>query len=76
MDEAIRALACIKTLSRTAVRRRFDQRFTAERMAQEYLKASRHFHARIVSSCEWSWLPLNCTAMSGAELDEMTMNLS
>ena len=36
-DEAIAALGALHTLDRAAVRRRFDQRWTARRMAQDYV---------------------------------------
>ena len=37
MDEAVRLLPRVIALDRRAVRRRFEERFSAERMAQEYL---------------------------------------
>jgi glycosyltransferase involved in cell wall biosynthesis len=40
--EAVAALGRIDRLSRKSVRRHFEQRFTVERMAQDYLKAYRH----------------------------------
>jgi glycosyltransferase involved in cell wall biosynthesis len=39
MDEAICALGGVLALDRSRVRRRFEERFTATRMAQDYLKA-------------------------------------
>jgi glycosyltransferase involved in cell wall biosynthesis len=41
MDEAIRRLPHVLALDRRAVRRRFDQRFTATRMAKEYVQTYR-----------------------------------
>jgi glycosyltransferase involved in cell wall biosynthesis len=38
LEEAIAKVDSILSLDRTQVRRRFEQRFTAERMAQDYLK--------------------------------------
>src|SRR5205807_10126533 len=38
MDEAIRRLPHVLALDRRAVRRRFDQRFTATRMAKDYVQ--------------------------------------
>src|SRR5262249_57561540 len=38
MDEAIRKLPHVLALDRRAVRRRFDQRFTATRMAKDYVQ--------------------------------------
>ena len=41
MDEAIRKLPHVLALDRRAVRRRFDQRFTATRMAKDYVQIYR-----------------------------------
>jgi glycosyltransferase involved in cell wall biosynthesis len=41
MEEAVRILPQVLTLSRSAVRRRFEQRFTVARMAQDYLQLFR-----------------------------------
>jgi glycosyltransferase involved in cell wall biosynthesis len=41
MDEAIRKLPQVLTLDRRAVRRRFEQRFSATRMAKEYVQTYR-----------------------------------
>jgi hypothetical protein len=41
MDEAIRRLPHVLALDRRAVRRRFDQRFTATRMAKDYVEIYR-----------------------------------
>jgi glycosyltransferase involved in cell wall biosynthesis len=41
MDEAIRRLPHVLALDRRAVRRRFDQRFTATRMAKDYVQIYR-----------------------------------
>jgi len=38
MEEAVRMLPKVLTLNRNTVRRRFEQRFTANRMAQDYLR--------------------------------------
>jgi glycosyltransferase involved in cell wall biosynthesis len=37
VDEAVRKVALIETLSRARIRRTFERRFTAERMANDYL---------------------------------------
>jgi glycosyltransferase involved in cell wall biosynthesis len=41
MDDAVRMLPRVIALDRRAVRRRFEERFSAERMAKEYLAAYR-----------------------------------
>jgi glycosyltransferase involved in cell wall biosynthesis len=41
MDEAVRMLPKVMSLDRRAVRRRFEQRFSAIRMAQDYLRIYR-----------------------------------
>jgi glycosyltransferase involved in cell wall biosynthesis len=41
MDEAIRKLPHVLALDRRAVRRRFDERFTATRMAKDYVRTYR-----------------------------------
>jgi hypothetical protein len=41
MDEAIRMLPRVIALDRRAVRRRFEERFSADRMAKDYLAAYR-----------------------------------
>jgi glycosyltransferase involved in cell wall biosynthesis len=41
VDEAVRMLPHVLALDRCAVRRRFEQRFTAKRMAEDYLKTYR-----------------------------------
>jgi glycosyltransferase involved in cell wall biosynthesis len=41
MDDALRMLPRVIALDRRAVRRRFEERFSAERMAKEYLAAYR-----------------------------------
>jgi hypothetical protein len=41
LDEAVRMLPHVLALDRGAVRRRFEQRFTARRMAEDYLKTYR-----------------------------------
>jgi glycosyltransferase involved in cell wall biosynthesis len=38
VDEAVRKIGRVLALDRGSVRRRFEQRFTAERMAQDYVK--------------------------------------
>jgi glycosyltransferase involved in cell wall biosynthesis len=52
MDEAIRAAARVHTLDRARIRQRFDQRFTAEHMAENHLEAYRRLlsTARISST--------------------------
>jgi len=45
MDEAVAAAHSIGTLQRHAIRARFEQRFTAERMAVDYLAAYRRLPA-------------------------------
>jgi glycosyltransferase involved in cell wall biosynthesis len=37
-DEAVRKMGALLALDRAAVRRRFEQRFTAQRMAKDYIK--------------------------------------
>jgi glycosyltransferase involved in cell wall biosynthesis len=53
-DEALAALGEVLSLDRRAVRRRFDERFTASRMAKDYAKIyrmlSRRFTDRVVDS--------------------------
>jgi glycosyltransferase involved in cell wall biosynthesis len=49
VEEAIAALPRVMALDRSAVRRRFEQRFTAQRMAQDYVNAYR----RVLSSADW-----------------------
>jgi glycosyltransferase involved in cell wall biosynthesis len=41
MDEAIRTLPQLLTLDRRAVRQRFEQRFSATRMAKDYVQVYR-----------------------------------
>lgn len=41
VDDAVRALEHVATMSRAAVRQRFDERFTSRRMAQEYVDVYR-----------------------------------
>jgi len=41
VDEAMRALSEVLSLDRQAVRRRFEQRFSAERMAKDYVRLYR-----------------------------------
>jgi glycosyltransferase involved in cell wall biosynthesis len=41
MDEAVKVLPQVLALDRRAVRRRFEERFTATRMAKDYLRAYR-----------------------------------
>ena len=38
VDEAVRKIGRVLALDRSSVRRRFEQHFTAERMAQDYVK--------------------------------------
>jgi glycosyltransferase involved in cell wall biosynthesis len=45
MDEAAAAANAVGTLDRPAIRKRFEQRFTAERMARDYLTAYRRLPA-------------------------------
>jgi len=45
MDEAVAAANAVGTLDRPAIRKRFEQRFTAERMARDYLTAYRRLPA-------------------------------
>jgi glycosyltransferase involved in cell wall biosynthesis len=47
--EAVEAVRLVSSLDRRAIRRRFEQRFTAERMARDYLTLYRRlpaFHPR------------------------------
>jgi glycosyltransferase involved in cell wall biosynthesis len=39
VDEAVRAVARVRSLDRAAVRRRFKKRFTVERMTKDYVRA-------------------------------------
>jgi len=41
MDEAVKMLPQVLALDRRAVRRRFEERFTATRMAKDYIQAYR-----------------------------------
>jgi len=41
VDEAVSALECVPSLSRAGVRHRFDERFTSERMARDYVEVYR-----------------------------------
>jgi glycosyltransferase involved in cell wall biosynthesis len=50
VEEAIAALPRVMALDRSAVRRRFEQRFTAPRMAHDYVNA----YQKLLSSAEWS----------------------
>jgi hypothetical protein len=45
VDEAVAAAQSAGTLDRQAIRKRFEQRFTAERMARDYLAAYRRLPA-------------------------------
>lgn len=45
MEEAVAAASSLGTLERQAIRKRLKQRFTAERMAREYLAAYRRLPA-------------------------------
>jgi glycosyltransferase involved in cell wall biosynthesis len=45
-DEAVAALARIGEIDRAGVRRRFEERFTAERMARDYLALYRDLLGR------------------------------
>ena len=42
ISESVKALSHIKELNRSVIRSSFERRFTAERMAQDYLTAYRH----------------------------------
>lgn len=37
-EEAVRRMSALLSLDRAAVRRRFEQRFTAQRMAKDYIR--------------------------------------
>jgi glycosyltransferase involved in cell wall biosynthesis len=50
VEEAIAALPKVMALDRSAVRRRFEQRFTAARMANDYVKA----YQKLLSSADWT----------------------
>jgi glycosyltransferase involved in cell wall biosynthesis len=52
MDEAVAALDCVRTLSRPDIRRAFEERFTVERMAQQYLTLYRALSRRGTLSAE------------------------
>jgi glycosyltransferase involved in cell wall biosynthesis len=45
VDEAVAAANAVETLDRAAIRKRFEQRFTAARMARDYLAAYRRLPA-------------------------------
>ena len=60
VEESVRALECVSTLSRNAVRRRFDERFTSGRMARQYVDVYRRLSE---SSPHWS---LPCEPASSA----------
>ncbi|MGY4231545.1 glycosyltransferase involved in cell wall biosynthesis [Bradyrhizobium sp. USDA 4449] len=45
VEEAVAAANAVETLDRAAIRKRFEQRFTAERMARDYLAAYRRLPA-------------------------------
>lgn len=45
VEEAVAAANSLGTLARQEIRRRFEQRFTAERMARDYLAAYRRLPA-------------------------------
>lgn len=45
VEEAIAAASAVETLDRAAIRKQFEQRFTAERMASDYLAAYRRLPA-------------------------------
>jgi glycosyltransferase involved in cell wall biosynthesis len=49
MEEAIRMLPQVMSLDRGAVRRRFEQRFTANRMAKDYVRIYRSLLGRSLS---------------------------
>jgi glycosyltransferase involved in cell wall biosynthesis len=49
MDEAVAAANAVGTLDRPAIRKRFEHRFTAERMARDYLTAYRRLPALLQS---------------------------
>ena len=46
VQEAIQAVSWMLQLDRKAVRRRFDQRFTARRMAEDYIRLYRALYAQ------------------------------
>jgi glycosyltransferase involved in cell wall biosynthesis len=48
VEEAVEAVRCLPTLSRTEVRAQFDRRYTASRMAHDYLAIYR----RLLKGCE------------------------
>jgi hypothetical protein len=47
VEEAICKIGSLLALDRARVRRRFEQRFTSERMAEEYVKIFRDVMARL-----------------------------
>ena len=59
---AIGAVDRLAHLSRTAIRQRFEQRFTARRMALDYLAAYRSLMDGACRACGWS----STTARAGA----------
>jgi len=60
VEDAVRALEGVSTMSRAAVRQRFDERFTSRRMAQEYVDVYRRLS---LPSPNWS---LPCEPASSA----------
>ena len=38
VDQAVEAVRCLDSIDRRTVRARFEERFTAERMARDYVK--------------------------------------
>jgi hypothetical protein len=57
-DEAVAALGEVLSLDRAAVRRRFDERFTASRMARDYVKIYRMLSRRLSDREVDSGVPL------------------
>jgi hypothetical protein len=58
MDEAVRKLPHVLALDRRTVRRRFDQRFTATRMAKEYVQTYRSLLKKAPASSMREVVPL------------------
>jgi glycosyltransferase involved in cell wall biosynthesis len=61
VEEAVRAVGKLDTLDRKRVRAVFDQRFTVERMARDYVDV---YHARAASTRHWPVARPQLTAVS------------
>jgi glycosyltransferase involved in cell wall biosynthesis len=68
VQEAVSAVRWLVQLDRKAVRRRFDRRFTARRMADDYVRLYRAFVSQRLSD---NVVPLRRTAQRGGEQAEI-----